>query len=303
MLLEVQGRWERSPMPAQGHGRATTDPGLLAPVGFRVLNRSTEMPCCYLQQRCLRCFLSADGVWAVPVLTDAKAFYSSYTESGQFLNPFIKMSAVCISRQIKQQWISNKGVFIQDVLKQKEEDGFFWPLACTCPLEHCLFCPDEMALFGLHPPAACISLSVENLVAPQLSASPDRGHSLIILVPSVPGAGCIRRCKKYWNRQEGWVNHSWGINHNWGFSGSVLSCYLHTLSWLVTVIKVQFLLFSVPVGTYKSLRLWALVILFHFPISKMGKSRICKIPKWFTDLFCREILGCLWKAFSRYKLH
>lgn len=69
----------------------------------------------------LRCFLSADEVWATSVLADVKAFYSSYTEAEQFLNPFVKMSAVPISRQIKQQWISNKGVFIQNVLKQKEE--------------------------------------------------------------------------------------------------------------------------------------------------------------------------------------
>ena len=69
----------------------------------------------------LRCFLSADEVWAVSVLADVKAFYSSYTETEQFLNSFIKMSAVPISRQIKQQWISNKGVFIQNILKQKKE--------------------------------------------------------------------------------------------------------------------------------------------------------------------------------------
>lgn len=51
-----------------------------------------------------------------------KAFYSSYAETEQRLNPFIKMSAVPISRQIKQQWISNKGVFIQNILKQKKEE-------------------------------------------------------------------------------------------------------------------------------------------------------------------------------------
>lgn len=112
----------------------------------------TETPCCCLQEGWLRCFLSADGVWAARVLTDAKAFYSSYAGTGQFLNPFIKVSADPISRQMKQQWLSNKGVFIQKVLKQKVEDGFFWLLACTCPLEHCLFCPNEMALFGFHPP-------------------------------------------------------------------------------------------------------------------------------------------------------
>lgn len=56
-----------------------------------------------LTGRFWRCFPCADELWVVSVLADVKVFYSGFTETEQFLNPFIKMSGVPLSRQINQQ--------------------------------------------------------------------------------------------------------------------------------------------------------------------------------------------------------
>lgn len=50
-------------------------------------------------------------------------------------------------------------------------------------------------------------------------------------------------------------------------------------SLLREVIAAQFLLLSMAVGSWKSLGMGAFVLLFHFPVCKMGVSRIRKILK------------------------
>lgn len=61
---------------------------------------------------------------------NVKAFHCSYTETEQFLNQFIKMSAVPISRQIKQQWISIK-VSLSRTFKNERKRRLV-PLASGC---------------------------------------------------------------------------------------------------------------------------------------------------------------------------